>query len=141
GSVVVSVRHCDVMGEPSGFYAGTGEAVEWGTGNIDAAPMLTVDGHLKAGSACIDAGDPDVGAEAGETDIDGESWGPGEARDIGIDEFIHSDIDGLPDWWELKYFGDALIAVPGDNPDGDLYDNLTEYHLSRDPVVGMMEYY
>ncbi len=38
-----------------------------------------------------------------------------------------SDNDGLPDWWEEKYFGDKTIANPDDDPDKDGLTNLEEY--------------
>ncbi|MEM9445230.1 MAG: hypothetical protein AAGA18_07730 [Verrucomicrobiota bacterium] len=40
--------------------------------------------------------------------------------------------DGLPDWWEMLYFGD-LGQGPLDNPDGDLLNNLEEFKLLRNP--------
>ena len=44
-----------------------------------------------------------------------------------------SDQDGLPDWWELKYFGN-LNQGPGDDPDGDGLTNLQEYQYGTDPT-------
>ena len=40
-----------------------------------------------------------------------------------------SDRDGLPDWWEIKYFGN-LSQGPYDDYDGDGLSNLEEYQLS-----------
>jgi hypothetical protein len=49
-----------------------------------------------------------------------------------------SDSDGLPDWWEIKYFGD--LTQVGDSSqglncdyDGDGVDNATEYLNGTDP--------
>lgn len=44
-----------------------------------------------------------------------------------------SDNDGLPDWWELQYFG-SLAPQPGDDPDGDGLTNLEEYLNGTDPT-------
>ncbi len=45
-----------------------------------------------------------------------------------------SDGDGLPDWWELRFFTD-LSQGPSGNPDGDADDNATEFAKGTSPVV------
>ncbi len=45
-----------------------------------------------------------------------------------------SDVDGLPDWWEVKYFRD-LSATAEEDPDGDGYPNLEEYARSTNPLL------
>ncbi len=49
--------------------------------------------------------------------------------------FEDSDGDGLPDEWELFYFGD-LGQGPHDDSDSDGVDNLTEYLQGRNPGKG-----
>ena len=44
-----------------------------------------------------------------------------------------SDNDMLPDFWELRYFGD-LSALPGDNGDGDQLTNAQELEAGSDPT-------
>ena len=44
-----------------------------------------------------------------------------------------SDGDGLPDWWEVQYFGNLGQGANGD-PDGDGLTNLQEYQLGRNPT-------
>lgn len=44
------------------------------------------------------------------------------------------DGDGLPDAWELAYFGD-LSATPDEDPDGDGRSNLEEYENGTNPRV------
>ena len=43
-----------------------------------------------------------------------------------------SDQDGLPDWWEMKYFGNLNQTATGDY-DGDGNNNLWEYQHGVDP--------
>ena len=45
-----------------------------------------------------------------------------------------SDADGLPDWWELRYFG-SLAYSGTDDPDGDGYNNAYEYAFGMSPTV------
>jgi parallel beta-helix repeat protein/predicted outer membrane repeat protein len=112
-----------------------------GIGNIDAEPLLTLDGHLRAGSVCIDAGDPNDDFPD-QLDIDGEPRVMGTYVDMGGDEFFDTDEDGLPDWWETKYFGSTTAADPNADPDMDSYTNLTEYEIySSDPTVAAKIYY
>ena len=111
-----------------------------GMSNWGIDPLLTRDGHLRADSVCIDQGSWAYELEHGETDIDGESrmhW----RIDIGPDEFIDTDEDGLPDWWEQEYFGSPTAGIRDDDPDGDGLDNLGEYEASRNPLFGPRNYY
>ncbi len=75
-----------------------------GTGNLDGNPLLTADWYLQKGSAAIDRGSPSLGYD-GQTDIDGEPRLYNNRVDIGADEFIDTDNDGVPNWWESEYFG------------------------------------
>lgn len=47
---------------------------------------------------------------------------------VGVD----SDSNGLPDWWEIKYFG-AIGQNPSADPDGDGLTNLQEYQRGTNP--------
>jgi len=125
----VTVRYCDVEG---GFD---------GLGNFDAEPKTTVDGHLRLGSPCIDKADPF--ASYTPEDMDGELRPYGIAADVGPDEYLDDDRDGLPDWWEHKYFDpNGTAAEPDEDPDGDGHTNLSEYQwYSSDPTVPCMIYY
>ncbi len=44
-----------------------------------------------------------------------------------------SDGDGLPDLWELEYFGDLSYGAD-DDPDLDDFTNLEEYEAGTDPT-------
>ena len=69
----VNVSYCDVEGGQSGFYVYYDSQLNWGAGNINAAPQFIAspgpdgvygtdddDLRLSAGSPCIDAGSNDV---------------------------------------------------------------------------------
>ncbi len=43
------------------------------------------------------------------------------------------DADGMPDWWEIKYFG-SLAQTPNGDFDGDGVSNLNEYLEGTDPT-------
>ena len=88
----------------------------YGEGNIDVDPLLTSSGCLRTGSPCIDAGN-----------------GSPPGVDIGSDEFVDSDGDGLPDWWESAY---PPASDPNGDPDGDGLSNIAEYErCSSDPIA------
>ncbi|MHC4387463.1 MAG: hypothetical protein ACYSX1_02530 [Planctomycetota bacterium] len=97
-----------------------------GTGNIGSDPLLTPDQHLHSSSPCIDLGDPN-GTYTGQTDIDGEDRVANGRVDIGTDEYTDTDADGLPNWWELQYFGSDTGANPYEDTDGDGLTNIEEY--------------
>jgi hypothetical protein len=46
-----------------------------------------------------------------------------------------SDSDGLPDAWEILYFGN-LLQGPGGDPDADGVSNLQEFLQGRNPTLG-----
>ncbi len=48
--------------------------------------------------------------------------------------FRDDDNDGLPDTWELKYFGNTN-AAPNADPDGDGFSNMQEYIAGTDPTL------
>lgn len=123
----VTISYSDVAGGSSAVYTGSGCLLNWGPNNVDVDPLLTPDGHLRAGSPCIDAGGGiNLTAESAET---AESLFHGDAIDIGCDEFVDTDGDGLPDWWENQHFGSSTAVNPDEDSDGDGLTNLQEYEL------------
>ena len=60
--------------------------------------------------------------------------GPTEAVAHYVPTTQDSDGDGLPDWWELRYFGN-LAQGANDDPDGDGFTNATEYANGTRPNV------
>lgn len=49
-------------------------------------------------------------------------------------KFLDTDADGLPDEWEMQYFGN-LNQGPDDDPDGDGLTNIIEYRYGLNPTV------
>ena len=45
-----------------------------------------------------------------------------------------TDGDGLPDWWEEKYFGDPTAADPDEDVSGNGLTNMEEFLLGTDPT-------
>jgi parallel beta-helix repeat protein len=123
-----SILYCDIQGGTSQGW--------FGTGDKDIDPLLTADGLLQKGSPCIDTntGTADLPADATSSDIQGETR-PTEHRDVGADQYIDVDADGLPDFWETTYFGGPAAADPDADPDNDGLPNLKEYEASTNPTV------
>ena len=99
---------------------------EYGTGNISSDPMLTATGYLRAGSPCIDAGAMNG---APSIDIDGVARPAGNGIDIGCQEFIDSDGDGIPDNVEISSGLNPNFSQDASaDKDGDGISNLAEYY-------------
>jgi subtilisin family serine protease len=47
---------------------------------------------------------------------------------------VDTDGNGLPDWWELQYFGHLTGTDPAADPDHDGADNLAEFLAGTDPT-------
>jgi len=45
-----------------------------------------------------------------------------------------NDSDGVPDWWEVKYFGGTGATTWTNDVDNDSYNNLEEYQANTDPT-------
>jgi len=106
-----------------------------GQGNIHVDPLFrhspTGDYHLLPNSPCVNAGkattiEPSI-------DIDGDARQSGAAIDMGADECVDSDGDGIQDYWEISFFGD-LSKDGGDDSDGDGLSDLDEYLLGGGPL-------
>jgi len=64
----------------------------------------------------------------------------GEARVEHFSEYADADGDGLPNWFEMYWFGKfldfstATAAEPKADPDGDGLSNIEEYRMQSDPT-------
>jgi len=141
GNARLSVEHTYIEGGWDQVLADPAHdsRIEQGPGNLTGAQVrafpLAPDGHLRARAALIGAGTPWPGVL---TDIDGEPRGS-DRVDIGADQFIDTDADDLPDWWEATYFGGPTGSLPDADPDADGLCNGDEYtlyssHPARTPI-------
>ncbi|MFQ3671709.1 MAG: Ig-like domain-containing protein, partial [Verrucomicrobiia bacterium] len=114
-----------------------------GTGSvqIDGVPLATTDPGLAFGwSLTFDSPARNAGtiSHLPARDMDNEMRPFGVAPDIGADEFVDTDDDRLPDWWEEYHFGnlDQSWDDDSDVPEGDGLINLFEYQFGFDPTNG-----
>jgi hypothetical protein len=103
-----------------------------GTGNISDDPQITLRGYLTASSPCINAG-----TNTGLTAYDIHNEFRVDTPDMGADEWVNSDADVLPDWWETEWgfstsSPDNSEAI-SDN-DGDTYTAEQEYNWGTRPL-------
>ncbi len=126
------------------------------TQNLTAVPgasaELTWSGSTSAGVAHSQypLGNGDESASTGRAGTSGSGWiqgGNHERRAVvnslrmyALSEKItvnhppDDDDDGLPNWWEEKYFGDPTGANPDEDVDGDGLTNMEEFLLGTDPT-------
>ncbi len=141
-SSFLEVSYCDVAGGEADVYVEDGSMLHWGPGNLDIDPELTRFGnHVLASSPCIDAGDPEFVPQPDEADIDGEDRIVNDRVDMGADEFLDTDADTLPDWWEQRYFGSPTGGDAAADDDGDGLSNSGEYAAARNPFQPSVTYY
>ncbi len=136
-----TIDYCIFWANTGGHFGGATPSVRYscvqggyeGEGNIDEEPGFTADFHLRPGSPCVDRGDPAYSSTSGDTDIDGDPRVVNGCMDIGPDELLDSDADGLPDFWEQRY---PAAGDPAGDPDDDGLTNLEEYQdYGSNPVA------
>ena len=113
-----------------------------GEGNINADPLFfnpsKSNFHLRATSPCIDRGNNStpgilsVDFEGDPRIFDGNNDGTATI-DMGVDECVDKDRDGLPDYWEMAYFGNVNQGSD-DDYDGDGRNNIEEYQQGTNPA-------
>lgn len=109
-------------------------------GNISDVPLFVDwsngDYRLRAPSPCVDAGN--MGYVSGSTDLDGLPRVVDGAVDMGAYEFVmivfDTDLDGMPDDWELRFFGSITGGVASANADMDSQANSDEFIAGTDPT-------
>lgn len=55
-------------------------------------------------------------------------------RRLDLQRIVDSDGNGLPDWWELQYFGQLIGTDPNADPDHDGMNNLAEWIAGTNPT-------
>jgi predicted outer membrane repeat protein len=99
--------------------------------------IVTDDPQFVANSYHLHPNSPAIAAAntiwAPAVDIHGQPRPFGGLADLGAEEFVDTDSDGLPDWWEIKHFGGPTNAVASADDDGDGLTNLEEYAWGTDP--------
>ncbi|HKI68724.1 MAG TPA: S8 family serine peptidase, partial [Verrucomicrobiae bacterium] len=53
---------------------------------------------------------------------------------LDLQRVVDTDGNGLPDWWELQYFGHLTGTDPNADPDHDGMSNLAEWLAGTDPT-------
>ena len=132
GSGIVCAQHSVIEGGSVVGQVAEGSDL----GNSSADPKLTGAYYLKSSSPCIDAGMSPAPLRDidGETRYDDPAIANGESSvDIGADEFVDTDRDGLADVWEKENFGVLSRDGTGDL-DGDGVCDGDEYLRGCDPM-------
>ncbi len=137
-SATPKISHCDI--EDSGGSSSWDNELGADDGNnIDSDPLFFRnpgtngtgdygDLHLTASSPCIDMGDN--AATAIGTDMDGDARVYGDAIDMGADERVDTDGDGMPDYWETLHG----VEDPDGDKDSDGLTNLAELITGTSPA-------
>lgn len=109
-----------------------------GTGCIESDPLFAGlgDDRLRPGSPCIDTGTNAVAIttdlDGAAREIDGDTNGTAIV-DMGAYEFLDTDGDGIPDYWEIANSLNHLVSDSGNDPDSDGLTNLQEYQYLTNP--------
>ncbi len=135
----LGVAYTDTFGNAGGDFQAMVNPVG-SNGNLGIDPELQtvhpnlppayLDVHLRADSPLRDAGDPAVLDVDGTVADLGAYGGPD-----GEDDLLDSELDGLPDGWELRMGLDPAIDDALEDPDGDGLDNLGEYLKGTRPDI------
>ncbi|MGI9243280.1 MAG: hypothetical protein ACR2RV_20955 [Verrucomicrobiales bacterium] len=119
-------------GEPSVILGATGDLNDWAGG--DAAGLGRINGGIPTGQTGFDAFTGDVAI----LNYYQAAVLTQEQVQMKFDELstgvVDSEPDGLPDFWEMAYFGD-LDALPGDDGDMDDLTNVDEFEAGTDPTM------
>ncbi len=108
-----------------------------GGGNITTLPLFyykkVKNYHLAFNSPCINAGINLPGLEKAK-DFENEPRVSNGIVDIGADEYLDSDGDAMPDWWEKLNWLDPNTP-DGSDSDGDGLTDSQEYQIGTDMNV------
>ena len=133
----LTVSYSDVKGGETAVHVDTGCTLTWGDGNIDEDPLLDSNWRLDLDSPCIDwcpAGPAiDLMGENRPFDVVGKNFDGTRTYDIGADEYVDTDEDGLPDWYEIEKTGSPTAMDANGDDDSDDLTNLDEFRAGTDP--------
>ena len=101
--------------------------------NINFGPIVSVSG---SGLASLGSVYADTAASIGGTYAGAAGQFDFTVLDLSEDNFGDYGGDGLPDAWQVLYFGQPPNAdgAPGANPDGDPHDNAFEFLTGFNPL-------
>ncbi len=102
--------------------------------------VITNDPQFVANSFHLHPNSPAIGAAntnwAPTIDIHGQARPFGGLADMGAEEFVDTNANGLPDWWETLHYGGPTNATASADDDGDSLTNMEEYTWGADPHNG-----
>jgi len=117
-----------------GDHNGTTQSNPFQTGGLDTHYLLPGSLFRNAGTASIGPLLAQLNARTTYAPQDGD-YPDSNPPDLGFHYPIwDSDFDALPDWWELKYFGNLTQTATG-NYDGDGLLNIEEYLFGTNPTA------
>ncbi|WP_075089433.1 LamG-like jellyroll fold domain-containing protein [Verrucomicrobium spinosum] len=94
-------------------------------------PGLTLAGNITADSLAKDMGTVSAGVLR---DIYGTVRPQGAGYDLGAEEWLDTDGDNLPDWWESRYGFDPQASTDQNDTDNDGAGRLAEFMAGSDPT-------
>ncbi|HOY59682.1 MAG TPA: SBBP repeat-containing protein [Verrucomicrobiota bacterium] len=110
-SVVNGIVTCELGAIPNG-----------GTATIEVTVIPAREGAMTNTVVVSSPSDPAIAAQPASTVIS-------------VQPAPDADGDGLPNWWEEKFFGSTSGADPSQNSDGDRLTDGEEYIVGSDPTV------
>ena len=135
--VVLTVSPAYQTGSLGNYYLPTNSTLLLDKGSVTNAGLVglfhytTTTNQVKETNSVLDIGYHYAATAANGVPFDTDGDGTPDCLDT------DADADGLPDAWEIQYFGNLDQTGAGDY-DGDGVTNLVEYNAGSNPSVGSM---